>query len=176
MALVEEVGIDREEAMLLMQDDDLLVSYPGGRYGFSGEEALQQRWEARQFAYDLARMIVESSLYNEATKLLTLDLVARTEELCRRAEARLGGAIEPSENSVVRDPVDLMVHPEQQVSFEGREAVAQWWKARAAFWNFWDMVTETDIYNYATQDVVRDALDRAEAQLQRAQARLGEAG
>ncbi len=88
--LVEDVGIDREQAELRMADDDLWLLHPEMRYPFEREEAVEQWEEAAAFAQGLEEGFANHWRLNEATRQLIWDLQVRAEEALRRARERAG--------------------------------------------------------------------------------------
>src|SRR5437660_12913172 len=105
--LAKAMDLTLEDARGRLIDDDLLMMNVESRYGFSDEEAVQQWREGKAFARALARMVEEPIFFNDATRLMASDLIARAEEFFRRAEERVAGnEIRPRE---VRDDRLLLV-------------------------------------------------------------------
>jgi hypothetical protein len=172
--LSEGMDITLQDARGRLQDDDLLLMGTEGRYGFTGEEAVVQWRGGVAFARALARMAEEPLFFNDATRLLVSDLIARAEEFLRRAEERLAG--------------DFRIYPEEAnpheylllVSGEERFSASDWHNARVNFFAFWGVVGEadTDTFNDACTMLVQDAVwYRAPELIERAREREGgEAG
>jgi hypothetical protein len=89
--LVEEIGVERRQAEIIMEDDDLWLVDPEARYGFEGEEAVWQWKEAYKFARALNDGFVAHGrpVVNHATQQLLHDARERAEEALRRARERV---------------------------------------------------------------------------------------
>ena len=87
--LVEEVGLDRRQAELVLRDDDLWMLLPEYRFAWEpGEEDVRQ-WElAADFAYALADGFGESKAIPDSVRMMLWDMRDRAEEAMKRARER----------------------------------------------------------------------------------------
>jgi hypothetical protein len=87
--LVEEVGVDVQEAPLRLRDDDLWMLLPASRFVWEpGEEDVRQ-WElAYDFAYALSKGFTESQAIPDSARMLLWDMRDRAEEAMKRARER----------------------------------------------------------------------------------------
>ena len=90
--LVEEVGIDRDEAEARMVDSDLWITPAEQRYVFEGEEGIRQLLEAADYYQAKAAVALEHPAYSEAMVQGYQEAAYRMREAARRARERLRAA------------------------------------------------------------------------------------
>jgi hypothetical protein len=91
----EYIGISREEAELLLADDDLWIVEPQRRFPFAGEEAVREWSKAVTFARFLCEGFAAGPFYGElanefkgAIQQMLWDMEERAKEALRRAKER----------------------------------------------------------------------------------------
>jgi hypothetical protein len=91
----ERMGIPREEAELMLVDDDLWIIEPPSRYTFTGEEVVRGWSKAVDFAAMLSEGFGNPSSFTGFTRgfqgaiqQMLLDMRERAEEALRRAKER----------------------------------------------------------------------------------------
>ncbi len=87
--LVKEMGLERDYAERVMEDEDLWLIIPEQRYAFLDPEEDVRQWEmACEFARSLDHGFLESPAINDATRQLLWEMHRRGEEALRRARER----------------------------------------------------------------------------------------
>ena len=89
--MVEEVGLDVEEAWARMQDDDLWLIEPEMRLSLQDEEAIERLERAGAYLGDLAMFNASHTTFPDEAMVLLLDARDRAKEAARRARERLEG-------------------------------------------------------------------------------------
>ncbi len=87
--LVKNMGLSREYAERVMEDEDLWLQVPEQRFAFLDPEEDVRQWEAAyDFASSLANGFMESDVLNYATQQLLWEMRTMAQEALRRARER----------------------------------------------------------------------------------------
>ncbi len=89
--LVEEIGVEREEAEVILQDGDLFpLIEAGSMFTFEGEEAVEQWENAAEMLHKLAALAYAEEFFdNPALAQSFLEAAIRAEEMHKRARERV---------------------------------------------------------------------------------------